>query len=94
MINQSCEEIWYLCVNVACLALCMVALVVLFANYREETQKMLTLSYSTEQVHNPLKSLWFWIGINTFSQIVDLIESGLLIGTDRNENNCMVIKGD
>ena len=34
MVNNSCEEVWYLCINIVCLVLCLVALMVLYKNQR------------------------------------------------------------
>lgn len=35
MVNKSCEQVWYLSINVSCLALCLLALILLFLNQRE-----------------------------------------------------------
>ena len=90
MINNSCEELWYLCVNTICLFLCILALLVLFINQREENSHLSKHKYSSQHVHNPMKILWIWMGANTLAQIIDLIETGLLMGTTPKEN-CMII---
>lgn len=40
MINKSCEEVWYLCINVLCLTLCFIALILVIYNQREEKKKI------------------------------------------------------
>lgn len=79
--------------NVICLTLCLVALLVLFINYREETERMLLMSYAETQVRNPLGELWCWIGVNTLAQIIDLVETGLLSTTDTS-SNCMIVRNN
>ena len=34
-------------------------------------------SFSEDKVNNPLNLLWLWIGLNTASQVIDLVETGL-----------------
>ena len=52
------------------------------------------MSYAdTNQVHSPFMELWCWIGFNTMAQIVDLVETGLLIGTSQ-ESGCMIVRDD
>lgn len=71
----------------------MIALIVLYFSQKEERERLLRMSYQNNQVHSPFAELWCWIGLNTLAQIVDLIETGLLIGTNE-ENGCMIIKDD
>ena len=40
-----------------------------------------------------MKTLWLWIGINSFAQLVDLIETGMLLNTTP-KSNCMIIQGN
>lgn len=81
-VNKSCELVWYLCINLLCLAMCFISLFILFMNYREEIDRIKTISYSDpKKVFNPFKELWCWIGFNTLAQLVNLIETGLLINT-------------
>lgn len=49
------------------------------------------MSYEDNKVRSPFFELWCWIGFNTLAQIVNLIESGLLLGADSSEN-CMIVK--
>ena len=90
--NINCEQIWYLCVNVICLCLCIVALVVLHLNQREEKNRLLKYDYDKGKVSNPLTQLWIWIGINTVAQVIDLVETGLLIHATP-DNHCMIVEG-
>lgn len=72
-VNDSCEEVWYLCINVLCLGLCLGSLAVLWVNYREEMDKINKHSFSSGQVRSPLLELWVWMGVNTLAQIINLI---------------------
>lgn len=51
------------------------------------------MSYEDTKVRSPFYELWCWIGFNTLAQIVDLIETGLLIGADPS-NHCLIIKNN
>jgi hypothetical protein len=35
-----------------------------------------------EKLNNPLRKLALWMGLNIFGQIIDLVESGLLLNAD------------
>ena len=88
--NINCEQIWYLCVNVICLALCIVALLVLLMHQREENKRMLVFQFDQAKVYSPLAILWTWIGINAAAQAIDLVETGLFLSTTPAQN-CMII---
>lgn len=51
------------------------------------------MSYDDNKIHDPFLSLWLWIGFNTMAQIVNLVETGLLIGTDHSQD-CMIIRNN
>ena len=90
MVNNSCEQLWYLCVNTTCLCLCVVALTILFVNQREEYSEIQRHNYSSHHIRNPMKGLWIWMGTNTLAQVIDLIENGLLMKTTP-KDNCMIV---
>jgi hypothetical protein len=35
-----------------------------------------------KKLNNPLRKLALWMGLNIFGQIIDLVESGLLLNAD------------
>jgi len=37
---------------------------------------------NVKKLNNPLRKLALWMGLNIFGQIVDLVESGLLLNAD------------
>ena len=43
-----------------------------------------------KKLHNPLTKLAVWMGLNIFGDIIDLIESGLLLGADP-ADECRII---
>jgi hypothetical protein len=51
---------------------------------------MMRKTSSTKKLNNPLGKLSIWIGINILGQIVDLVESGLLMNADP-LNQCQII---
>jgi hypothetical protein len=42
-----------------------------------------------KNINNPFKNLWIWVGFNAFSQICNLIESGLYV--DATPPQCFII---
>ena len=50
-------------------------------------------SFSEDKVNNPLNLLWLWIGLNTASQVIDLVETGLYTRAVP-EDQCMIIPND
>ena len=47
--------------------------------------KMMRKTSSHKKLNNPLGKLALWIGINILGQIIDLVESGLLLNADPNQ---------
>ena len=45
---------------------------------------------TVKKLNNPLGKLAVWVGLNIFGQIVDLVESGLLLNADP-LNQCQII---
>lgn len=40
-----------------------------------------------------MKGLWIWMGANTLAQVINLVETGLLMGTTP-KNSCMIIENN
>ena len=47
---------------------------------------------SKAKVHNPFQYLWIWVGVNVFSQVVNIIQSGFEITTKPPQ--CLIIPDD
>jgi hypothetical protein len=58
-----------------------------------DSQKMGRSTTTAQRFHNPLRKLAFWMGLNVFGEIVNLIESGLLLQADP-MGHCMIIPND
>jgi hypothetical protein len=52
--------------------------------------KMMRRGSGNKKLNNPLGKLALWMGVNILGQIVDLVESGLLLNAD-SEEQCRII---